>query len=170
MTARTMRVCVPQRQRFPASALLHLLQVRFRRLIEQRLRRHDHAVGAIAALRGLLGDEGRLEGVGLLGRAQSLESRNRAARGLPHRSDAGARGFSLDQNRASPALSEPATEFRTVQADRVAQHIEKRLGRIPGFDRNRTAVQLETILRHRASSGVRVATFIRYYTPIPPES
>src|ERR1700693_5909166 len=92
--------------------LLDLLQVRFRRLVEKRLRRHNHAVGAIATLRSLLGDEGCLERVGHLGRAQTFEGRNRTARGLPHRSDARARGLAVDQNRAGSALSEPATEFR----------------------------------------------------------
>ena len=60
-TARTILVCVPQRQRQPASPCFDLLGGRLRRAIEQRLRRHDHAVGAVSALGRLFGDEGGLQ-------------------------------------------------------------------------------------------------------------
>ena len=48
-------------------------------LHEQRLCGHDHAVGAVSALCGLLGNERGLNWIGLLGRAKSLESRNQVA-------------------------------------------------------------------------------------------
>ncbi len=120
--------------------LLHLVECRPRRLVEQRLRRHDHAISAIAALRGLLGDEGGLHNVRLFGRAKPFESRDSAARHLPHGKNARALGFPIDQHRARAALSESATEFRPMQAERIAQDVEKRLRRIPGFDRDWPAV------------------------------
>src|SRR5271165_7222934 len=41
--------------------------------VEQRFRRHDHAIEAVAALRGLLGDEGLLHGIRMLARAKPFE-------------------------------------------------------------------------------------------------
>src|SRR3954447_26417552 len=56
-----------------AQCLKHLFFRRLRRSREQRLRRDDHAVEAVAALCGLLGDEGLLHWVGMLARAKTLE-------------------------------------------------------------------------------------------------
>ena len=95
--------------------LAHLNFRRTRRLGEQRGRAHDHAVGAIAALRRLLGDEGCLHGRKLLGRAQSFERGDFSAL---HRTDgelSRAHRLTVDDHRAGAALAEPATEFRTVQ-------------------------------------------------------
>ena len=60
-----MRRCVPQRQRLAASACLISSSLGFVLRGEQRGRLHDHAVDAVAALRRLLVDEGRLHRVRL---------------------------------------------------------------------------------------------------------
>src|SRR5438552_1823653 len=135
-------------------SLLDLLGGRMRCLREQRFRRHDHAVRAVTALGRLLGNEGSLDGVGLLGRAEPLERRNLLASGLLNSSDAGARGFAVDQHGAGAALTEPATELRPMQPERIAQDIEEWLGGIPGLDNGITAVDLQPVLRHRASPSV----------------
>jgi len=63
-------------------SLFDLFHSRMWRLGENGARGHDHAVGAIAALRGLLGDESGLEGAGFFRCSQAFESRDRAAREL----------------------------------------------------------------------------------------
>ena len=73
-TARTMRLCEAQRHRWPFSACLISALGRRGLRVEQRLGRHDHAVAAVAALAGLLLDEGLLQRVQLLDRAQALDA------------------------------------------------------------------------------------------------
>src|SRR3954469_2090380 len=51
-----------------AQRLEHLGFRRMRRSLEQRFRRDDHAVEAVAALRGLLLDESLLHGIGMVAR------------------------------------------------------------------------------------------------------
>src|SRR5207244_3150053 len=106
-------------------SLLDLLGRWPRCLREQRFRRHDHAVRAVAALGRLLGHERRLHRVRLLGCAEPLERRDRAAGSLFDGRDAGARRFTVDQHSAGAALTEPTTELRTVQSERIAQDIEE---------------------------------------------
>src|SRR4029077_11183281 len=59
-----------------------LCDLRLRRMwvdVEQRSRRHDHAVEAIAALSGLLDDESRLHWIGMLARAEPFQRRDLAS-------------------------------------------------------------------------------------------
>src|SRR5580700_6791576 len=71
-------------------SLFDLLQSRMRRLVKDGPRGHDHPVGTIAALRGLLGDESGLDDIRLFRRSEAFESCDSAARGLFYRRDAGA--------------------------------------------------------------------------------
>jgi len=129
-------------------SLFDLFQRRMRRLAENGARRHNHAVGAIAALRGLLGDEGGLEGTRSFRCSKAFESCNGAARHLFDWRGAGAHGLAIDQHSAGAALPEPATEFCAVQRERVAKNVKKRLVRIPGIDCDRAPVDAEFVLRH----------------------
>src|SRR5262245_11843941 len=125
------------------------------RLVEQRFGRHDHAIRAVAALGRLLGYEGGLHRIGLLGCTESLECRNRVAGGLFDGREARARRLAVDQYGTGAALAEPATELRTVQPERIAQDIEEWLVRIPGLNGGGTAVDLQSVLGHRASPCVK---------------
>src|SRR6267378_4322996 len=110
--------------------LLDLALARAGIAVEQRLGGHDHAVAAIAALAGLLLDEGALQRVELVDRAQSLERGDGSLRSGRHRHRAGARGLAVDQHGARAALGEPAAELRAVQLQVVAQDVkERRVGR-----------------------------------------
>src|SRR5438874_3127937 len=109
-----------------------------------------HAIRAVAALGRLLGNEGRLHGIGLRRRAEPLKCRNHVTGGLLDGRHAGARWCAVDQHSAGAALTEPAPELWTVQPERIAQDIEERLGRLPGLDRGGTAVDLQPVLRHGA--------------------
>ena len=94
--------------------------------IQQRLGGHDHAVEAVAALRGLFPDEGVLHRIGMIARAKTFERENVALDAAADRDHAGARGDAVDQHGAGPAFAEPAAEFRPVQFEIVAQHIKQR--------------------------------------------
>ena len=109
------------------------LDLPFRRLgifIEKGFGGEDDAVQAIAALRGLLFDEGFLDGVRLVDGAQPFESDDLDAQHRLDRGDAGADRLALYKNRAGSALSETAAEFRAAQAQVVAQHVQQRSCRI----------------------------------------
>src|SRR5215469_13768833 len=88
-----------------------------RRAQQQRLRGHDHAVEAIAALRGLLVDESLLNGIGMLASAEAFEGHDLAAFAAFDRDHARARCHAVDQHGAGSALAEPAAIFRAVQCE-----------------------------------------------------
>ena len=129
-------------------SLFDLFQSRVWRLGQNGARRHDHPIGAVSALRGLLGDESGLEGARFFRRSQTFESRDGAARHLFDGCGARPHGLAIDQHRAGATLAEPATEFCAVQRERIAKNIEKRLFRIPGIDCDRAPVDAEFVLRH----------------------
>src|SRR5260370_16178064 len=68
--------------------------------IEEHFRGHDHAVHAVTALRGLLFDEGRLERVRMLERAQAFEGRYAAILRAADGNAAGAHGASVHDDGA----------------------------------------------------------------------
>src|SRR6185312_1712146 len=109
-----------------AQRFQHVGLGRFPVVHQQRLGRHDHAIEAVAALRGLFPDEGVLHGVGMIARAESLERQNVAPDAAADRDHAGACGHAIDDHGAGAAFAEPAAEFRPVQFKIVAQHIEQR--------------------------------------------
>src|SRR5437016_5047831 len=78
---------------------------------------HDPAVEAIAALRHLLGDEGRLQRVRLLRRAEPGQGRDPGpGRGRDrHRAGPGRRAVEVDG--AGAALREPAAEMRVAEPE-----------------------------------------------------
>src|SRR5207302_9948629 len=68
----------------------HLVLGGVRRAHQQRLGGHDHAVEAIAALRGLLPNEGVLHRIGMLARAEAFERHDVAPDAATDRDDTGA--------------------------------------------------------------------------------
>src|SRR3954452_20172942 len=82
-----------------------------RRLVRRKERRgrHDHAVDAIAALRGLLVDERTLQLRWLRARTQALQRRDRSLE-VPDRKQARAHGLAVEMHGARPALAEAAAE------------------------------------------------------------
>ena len=143
--------------------LAHLGCRRVRVVIEQILRRHDHAVDAIAALGGLLVDEGLLQRMRLVDGAEPLDRGDLGLADGTDLGDARAHRPAVEQHRAGAALGEPAAEFGAVQREIVAQHVEQR--RI-GLRRHRSlrAVDLETdrhrFIRLRESSRLPYAAAI----------
>src|SRR5262249_39167353 len=116
----------PAATEIAAEGPLDLAIARVRGALEERLAGHDHAVDAVAALGGLLFDEGSLERVRLLARAQPLERRDPAPGSLGDRHRARARCLAVHEHRARPALREAAAELRPVEREVVAQDVEQR--------------------------------------------
>ena len=81
---------------------------------------------AVAALAGLLVDEGLLQRVRAAGIAQALDGGDRLPGDAPHRLGAAFLRRAIDQDHAAAALLEPAAETRAHQAELVAQHVEQR--------------------------------------------
>src|SRR5260370_27505752 len=98
--------------------------------IEERFRGHDHAVHAVTALRGLLFDEGRLQRVRMLERAQAFERGDAAVLRAADGNAAGAHSVSVHDDGARAALAESAPESGAVQFEVIAQDIEERGGGI----------------------------------------
>src|ERR1700761_1952273 len=119
---------------------------------KQRCRLHDHAVGTVGALPGLLGDEGGLHRMRLSLLAQSFEGYDRMPRGARDGKLAGAYRVTVHQNRAGAALAEPAAEFWPTQVEVVAQGIKQRHVGIVGIDAVRLAVDLKRECRHACYS------------------
>ena len=130
-------------------SLFDLFQSRVRRLGENGASGHDHAVGAITALRGLLSDESGLECIRLFRRSQTFESRDGAARNLFDGRGARSHGLAIDQHGAGATLAEPTTEFCTMKRECIAEDIEKRLVWVPGINCYRASVDAKFVLRHR---------------------
>jgi hypothetical protein len=123
-TARRMRMCVPQRHRLmPCGADLGVVG---RDSLQQRLRAHDHAGDAVAALRGLLVDEGRCSTPGLGGVPRPSTVRTGA---VPTATPAAGRTAPPrlpDHHGAGAALAQAAAELGAVQLQVVAQHVQQR--------------------------------------------
>src|ERR1700686_3242318 len=135
--------------------LLDLVLGRMLVLREQDGGLHDHAVDAVAALRGLLVDEGLLKGVRLFRRAQAFERHHLLSLRLRSRIDAGPDRFAVDVHGAGAALGQAAAEARAVQVEVVAKHVEERRGRVVELHRPRLAVATKSDRRHRFPSRRR---------------
>src|SRR5204863_6864975 len=103
---------------------------------------------AVSALRRLFIDERLLHRTRIVDRAEAFDGRNLAPGERSDRGDARERGLAVDHDRACAALTQSATEFRTVQREMIAKHIQKRRRRI-GIDRASLSVNVE--LDHRLS-------------------
>src|SRR6266516_3738564 len=95
--------------------LAHLLLGRLRNAVEDLLRGHDHAVDAIAALRRLLLDEGALQRMRVVDRAEPLDRGDVHLADRADRRDARPRRTPADENGAGATLRKPAAEFRAVE-------------------------------------------------------
>ncbi len=111
-TARTMRLCAPQRHRLRSSALRTSASLGSGLRSQQGGGRDQDAGDAVAALHGLLGDEGALQGMRLLRRAEALDRGDVLARRGPQRRVAGGHGLAVDQHVAGAALVGAAAEVR----------------------------------------------------------
>src|SRR5215470_4585459 len=110
--------------------LAHLLLGRTRRAVEQRPRAHHHPRRAVAALRGLLGDERRLKRIGTGRRAETLDGDHVLTGERAGRRRAGAEGATIHQHGAGAALAEPAAQARAGQPEVVAQDVQQRHVRV----------------------------------------
>src|SRR5882757_9973794 len=105
--------------------LLYLGLARLRVVREQRLRRHDHSVAAIAALAGLFIDERPLQGTRVLRRPQTFDRRDATLAGGADRIHARALFYPVDEHAACAALRLTAAEFGAAQLEVVAQNVEQ---------------------------------------------
>jgi len=105
--------------------VLDLFVVRVAIAVQEGLRRHDDSVGAIAALRRLLGDECLLQGVRIFHRTQSLQRGHIIGSNVPKRYRTGPDQSATDDRSAGPTLPKPATEFGPVQSEIVTQNVEQ---------------------------------------------
>src|SRR6185295_12309292 len=136
--------------------VLDLGIVRLLVLVEQRRRRHDPAIDAVAALRHLLLDIGLLDRMRLLRRAEPGQRHHLAVAHRRHRRDAGAHRLSVHVHGAGAALREAAAEMRIVEPEIVAQRVEQRHVGI-GVDRLNLAVHVEIDSSHGYGSPLGFA-------------
>jgi hypothetical protein len=93
--------------------------------IQQSLGGNNHAGSAVATLDRLLGDEGFLQGVQLLGRSQALNGDNRQTLHLLHRNLARWRILPINKYLARVTLFQATAKFWPLQAQVVAQHVKQ---------------------------------------------
>ncbi len=101
--------------------------------VEQRDRRDDHAVQAVAALRRLRVDERLLDAMqraaATLVRGQAFERGHGASVDAVRGDHARARDPAVDEHGARAALAEAAAVLRAVERKVVAQHVQQRRAR-----------------------------------------
>src|SRR5215471_18512976 len=101
---------------------------------QERSSGHDHAAGAVAALRHLLLDERSLHRMRLRYRSKSLKGCDRPPLRARDCQLAGWGGAAIHHHRAGAALAEPATELGGGEAE-AAQDVEERLIGVRRLDR-----------------------------------
>src|SRR5262245_44412692 len=89
--------------------------------VEERRRRHDPAVDAVAALRNLLLQERLLHRMRLVRCAEPIEGLDLVTRGIGDRRRAGADRLAVEMHGARAALRQAAAEMRVRHAQIVAQ-------------------------------------------------
>jgi len=119
---------------------------RFWIAVKQRLRDHDHAGDAIAALSGLFIDESLLESVRLAVFHQPGQSRDRSTYGSLSSGLTGPDRFSINQDCARAALRQAAAELGPVLIEVVVKYKkQRRVSR--GIDSDRGSIESE--FQHR---------------------
>src|SRR5437870_6506562 len=84
---------------------------------------HDHTAEAKAALHGLLIDERFLNRMRLRARSQTFERRDLRARDIRYRRDTGPDCLTLDNDRATAALTESAAELDRKSTRLNSSHV-----------------------------------------------
>jgi hypothetical protein len=110
--------------------LANLLVAGLRVPIEEGFGRHNDAIDAKTALRGLLSDKCALQGMGLVDRSDALKCGDFRSRDRTHRRDAGAHRLTFHDHGTGAALAQATAELRSAELEIVAQHVEKRGGRV----------------------------------------
>src|SRR5947208_4730888 len=123
----------------PGEGRAQLRVARFRVLLEVSRGGHHPAVDAVAALRHLLLDIGRLQRVRLFRGAEALEGGDRLAARSGDRQHARAHRLAVQVYGASAALREAAAEVGIIETEIVAQGVKQRHLRL-GVDGNALAV------------------------------
>jgi hypothetical protein len=95
------------------------------RAIEQRLARHQHPGGAVAALQRVVLDEGPLQARGLAVRGQALDGGDLAVLDVVGERHAARARDAVDEHRAGPAGAAVADQLAAGGVDRVAQELEQ---------------------------------------------
>ena len=161
--ARRIRMCVPHRQRLGAHCRADLLLVRVRRSPQQSFGAHDHPGDAVAALRGLLGLERGLHRAQLPILGETFDGGDLAAAQRGDGREAGEHGGVADEHGAGPALPEAASEFRAVQLQAIAQHVEQRF---VGFRIDAVLLSVDADLKVHGAVSLRASRASRVRSPV----
>src|SRR5579864_1518121 len=118
-----------------AEGLPGLFECEIGSLAKQRVCRHDHAVRAVAALRGLFGNECGLYAVRLVWSPKTFKGRYCVPCYLFDWRHTRADRLVIYQYCTSATLCQTAAEFGRTESKNIAQDVEKRLVRVPGIHR-----------------------------------
>src|SRR5438034_7563447 len=121
--------------------LLDFVVGRLAVLLQKRRGLHDHAVDAITALDRLLIDERLLQRMRTTRRAQAFERDDLLSDGSAYRQDARADRLAVDMDRACAALTETASEARSMEPHIVTERVEQR--HLPIVDRERRGLTVD---------------------------
>jgi hypothetical protein len=120
---------------------------------QQTISIHDHARSAVPALKGVVLDEGFLQGMELTVFGQSLNGRDRLARNGFYLEQARALGFAVHNHRAGPAKPFSAAVLCAGQAQVIPQNPEKNATGID-FKTHRLSVKRESYGLFHASTSI----------------
>ena len=151
-TARTTRLCTPQRQRFRSSASRTCCSEGSRVLGNKGCGGDRDAADAVAALPGLLGEERLLDGMKLAFPAQTFDGGDALLLDAPERRVAGGQRLAVDDHEAGPALPGAAAEAAADEPEIVPQHVEER--RV-GRRRDAVPPAVDFEFRHSSTRWIR---------------
>jgi hypothetical protein len=97
--------------------------------VKDNLCGHDHSVNAISALRCLLGNERLLKWMWLIDGAEPFQRDHRRVADRRQREYTGAGSLGANNGGARAALRKAASKLRSIEAEIIAQDVEKR--RVP---------------------------------------
>lgn len=136
--------------------------------IEEGLGRHHHASRAVAALGCLRVDEGLLDRVRSLGRAEPFQRHDIASGGEPDRIGTAAPRRAVEQHRAGAAFSKATPVSRAVEGEIVTQEEEQRGVGLP-LDQMLRAVNAQgeaSRAAHHANPHIRAMSTLAAPEPI----
>jgi hypothetical protein len=133
---------VPRRPRRPGEIAGQVARHARRDLVQHDHRRADLAGRAVAALKRVVRDEGRLHRVEVVGPAEPLDRRDRVALVHGGETQAGVNAHAVHQHRAGAAMAVVAALLGAGEMQVLAQSVEQRDARVE-FDPSRLPVHRE---------------------------
>src|ERR1051326_1440798 len=134
-------------------------------LVDERFPIEHGTTEAITAVHRLFSDESLLDRVRIVHRTETVDGDHLMTRSIGDRSDAGADRLAVQKNCASPALTQTATELRSVQFQVFLQQIQQGSVRVVYVERHRVPVDRHVVSSHTLPASLQLVVFMKTLKP-----